>query len=252
MAHQQCVLKQIGVVGLLKSKLGCLDIPGFSFTAIHCILHQEAFCSKSIQLKEIMDVVVKTVNCMRARGLNHRQFTSFLTSMDSDYRELLYHTEVRWLSRGNVLKCFFALREKIDSFMKMKNKEVPQLADFIYISNLAFLTDLTDLLNVLNTKLQGRKQLITQMFDNVKAFQIKLTLWKKQLSVRNLVHFSNLNCLETVEPTSLKEYPDIISNLQMQFNRRFQDVRVLEPHFKLYSIPFAVEMDNVANELQME
>ena len=33
--------EKIGVVGLLKFKLGSLDIPGISFTAIHCILNQK-------------------------------------------------------------------------------------------------------------------------------------------------------------------------------------------------------------------
>ena len=49
--------------------------------------------------------------------------------MDSEYGELLYRTEVRWLSRGNVLKRFFALRNKIALFMKMKNMAVSLLAD---------------------------------------------------------------------------------------------------------------------------
>ncbi|KAG6925563.1 GTF2I repeat domain containing 2 [Chelydra serpentina] len=84
--------ENVGVVGLLKTKLNSLNILGISFTSIHCILHQEALCSKSLQTKEVMDVVVKTVNFIRARGLNHRQFTSFLASTDSEYGELLYHT----------------------------------------------------------------------------------------------------------------------------------------------------------------
>ena len=50
-----------------------------------------------------MDVVVKKMNFIRARGLNHKQFTFFLSIMDSEYRELLYHIEVRWLNRENVL-----------------------------------------------------------------------------------------------------------------------------------------------------
>lgn len=244
--------ENIGVVGLLKTKLNSLNIPGISFTSIHCILHQEALCSKSLQMKEVMDVVVKTVNFIRARGLNHRQFTSFLASMDSEYGELLYHTQVRWLSRGNVLKRFFALKEEIDSFMKMKNKEVPQLADSTFICNLAFLTDVTDHLNALNLKLQGRKQVITQMYDSVKSFKVKLTLWGKQLTAGNLVHFSTLNSLGKVEPKSLKEYAEIISNLHKQFDVRFKDFKALEPHFQLFSTPFAVEIDNVAEEMQME
>uniref|UniRef100_A0A8C3IDC5 Uncharacterized protein n=1 Tax=Chrysemys picta bellii TaxID=8478 RepID=A0A8C3IDC5_CHRPI len=244
--------ENVGVVGLLKTKLNSLNTPGISFTNIHCILHQEALCSKSLQMKEVMDVVVKTVNFIRARGLNHRQFTSFLASMDSEYGELLYHTQVRWLSRGNVLQHFFALREEIDSFVKTKNKEVPQLADSTFICNLAFLTDVTDHLNALNLKLQGRKQVITQMYDSIKSFKVKLTLWGKQLTAGNLVHFSTLNSLRKVEPKSLKEYAEIISNLHKQFDVRFKDLKAFEPHFQLFSTPFAVEIDNVAEEMQME
>ncbi|CAM4567714.1 unnamed protein product [Caretta caretta] len=203
-------------------------------------------------MKEVMDVVVKTVICIRARWLNHRQVTSCLASTDSEYGELLYHTQLRWLSCGNVLKLFFALREEIDSFLKMKNKEVPQLADSTFICNLAFLTDLTDHLNALNLKLQSRKQVITQMYDSVKSFKVKLTFWGKQLTAGNLVHFSTLNSLGKVEPKSLKEYADIISNLHKQFDVWFKDFNALEPHFQLFSTPFAVEIDNVAEEMQMD
>ncbi|CAM2111611.1 unnamed protein product [Caretta caretta] len=138
---------------------------------------------------------------------------------------------------------------EIDSFMKMKNKEVPQLADSTFICNLAFLTDVTDHLNALNLKLQGRKQVITQMYDSVKSFKVKLTMWGKQLTAGNLIHFSTLNSLGKVEPRSLKEYADI-SNLHKQFDMRLKDFKV--PHFQLFSTPFAVEIDNVAEEMQME
>ena len=101
--------------------------------------------------------------------------------MDSEYGELLYHTEVRWLNCGNVLKRFFALRNEIASFMKMKNMAVPLLADATFQYNLAFLSDITHHLNELNLKLQGKKQIITKMYDYVKTFKVKLRLWIKQL-----------------------------------------------------------------------
>ena len=51
-----------------------------------------------------MQIVMKTVNYIRAKGLNHRKFQEFLKSMDADYENIIYFTEVRWLSRGNLLK----------------------------------------------------------------------------------------------------------------------------------------------------
>ena len=110
-----------------------------------------------------MDLAVKTVNFIRSPGLNHRQFKSFLVDIDSEYGELLYHTEERWLSRGKVLKRFFAFRNKIALFMETKNKPVPSLADSTFQCILAFLTDIMQHLNELNLKLQGKKHIITQM-----------------------------------------------------------------------------------------
>ena len=150
-----------------------------------------------------MSVVVKTVNFIRARGLNHRQFTSFLLDLDTEYGELLYHTEVRWLSRGNVLRRLFSLRQEIALFMAMKDNDVRELSDPSFLSDLEFLTDVTQHLNKLNVKLQGSKQVITVMYDSVKSFKCKLSLWAKQLQSGNLSHFSALQSLAQVEPERL-------------------------------------------------
>ncbi|XP_074503829.1 general transcription factor II-I repeat domain-containing protein 2-like isoform X2 [Sebastes fasciatus] len=69
---------------------------------MHCIIHQEALCAKTVQLGDVMNTVVKTVNIIRARGLHHREFQAFLSDVDAEYGDLLYHSEVRWLSRGSV------------------------------------------------------------------------------------------------------------------------------------------------------
>ena len=152
----------VGVVGLVKNKLNSLETEGINFASVHYILHQEALCSKSLQTKEVMDllVVVKTINFIRSRGLNHRQFKSFFVDMGSEYGELLYHSEVRWLGRGKVLKRFFTLRNKIALFMETKNKPVPLLADSTFQCNLTFLIDITQHLNELNLKLQRKNRLL--------------------------------------------------------------------------------------------
>jgi len=73
----------------------------------HCIIHQEALCAKTIQIGDVMEVVVKTVNVIRARGLSHREFQAILSEFDAEYGDVVYHSAVRWLSRGNVLKRFY-------------------------------------------------------------------------------------------------------------------------------------------------
>ena len=90
------------------------------------------------------------------------------------------------------------------------------------------------------------------MYDHVKSFKVKLRLWIKQLGKGNLAHFSTLKSLGKVEAECLKEYINLLSNLLQQFDVRFADFEVLEPQFRLFSMPFAVEIDTVAEELQME
>jgi hypothetical protein len=48
-----------------------------------------------------MKIVVKTINLIRSRGLNHRQFQTFLIELNS---QVIYFCEVRWLSRGIVFE----------------------------------------------------------------------------------------------------------------------------------------------------
>ncbi|CAI9725753.1 Hypothetical predicted protein [Octopus vulgaris] len=74
-------------------------------------------------MDHVVGVVGRTVNFIRTRGLNHHQFDNFLRDIGITYG-LPYHTEVRWLSRGAMLKRFFNLREEIEQFMEKKDKLV--------------------------------------------------------------------------------------------------------------------------------
>ena len=117
----------------------------------HCIIHQEALCCKVLAWKDVMNIVVSTVNYIRKNALAHRQFKIFLEECDAEYGDVIYFSEVRWLSRGVVLKRFFILRNEINIFMSEKGKNVPELSNEKWVLNLAFLTDITTLLNELTT-----------------------------------------------------------------------------------------------------
>ncbi|KAL3854578.1 hypothetical protein ACJMK2_013842, partial [Sinanodonta woodiana] len=74
---------------------------------LRCIIHQQKLCSKELGFQALMALVTKTINFIKSRGLNHRQFRSLLEEIGADYGDLVYCCEVRWLSRGKMLKRFW-------------------------------------------------------------------------------------------------------------------------------------------------
>jgi hypothetical protein len=72
-----------------------------------------------------------------------------------------------------VLKRFSALRLQREMFINGKGKAVAELSDEEWLWLLALLCDISHHVNDLNTKLQGRQKLISDMFGAVKSFSNK-------------------------------------------------------------------------------
>ena len=94
-------------------------------------------------------------NFIKSRALNHRQFQEFLEDVEAEHGDLMFYCEVRWLSKGNMLRRFYDLKEQVSVFMNMKDKAMPELDDPAWMCDVAFLVDVTSHLNELNTKLQS-------------------------------------------------------------------------------------------------
>jgi hypothetical protein len=75
--------------------------------------------------------------------------------MDSEHTGLLFHSEIRWLSLGSVLKRLFELRRKVHLFFKNMTPLSSYLEDEAWLCRLAYLTDIFSKLNDLNLNLQG-------------------------------------------------------------------------------------------------
>ena len=90
----------------------------------------------------------------------------FLEDINSDYS---YYSQVRWLSRGNMLN-----RSEIKTFLEMQNLKTSELSSEDWICDLAFLVALSSYLSSLNLKLQDKNRLIINMIDDLKAFMDKL------------------------------------------------------------------------------
>lgn len=84
---------------------------------LYCFIHQQALCSNSLEISEVMTAVNKTVNYIHSYSQKHSQFYSiqvFLAEMDSNYPDVPYHCGVRWLSRSRVLQQFLELHVVIE------------------------------------------------------------------------------------------------------------------------------------------
>ena len=56
------------------------------------------FMHETFKMDNVMPIIIKTVNFIRAKGSNHHQFQEFLKSTEADYGDIIYFSEVRWLS----------------------------------------------------------------------------------------------------------------------------------------------------------
>ncbi|XP_057621956.1 general transcription factor II-I repeat domain-containing protein 2 isoform X2 [Chionomys nivalis] len=224
---------------------------GADLKSMCCIIHPEWLCSQKLRMGHVMDVVVDSVNCICSRGMNHGDFTTLLYELDSQYGSLLYHTSLKWLGRGLVLRRFFESLEEIDLFMSSRGKPVPQLSSQDWILDLAFLVDMTTHLNTLDASLQGHSQMVTQMYDFIRAFLTKLCLWETHLASNNLAHFPTLKSVSQSESDGLNYIPKI-AELKAEFQKRLADFKAWEKELTLLSSPFSIQIDSVPEELQME
>ena len=167
----------------------------------HCFLHREVLVSKSIgnDLKQVLDITVNMVNFIKQRPLKSGMFARLCENMQKDHVTLLPHTEARWLSRGKVLSRVFELRQELLLFFKENNKAsfCECLESTNWQMKLAYLADIYQHLNNLNTSMQGAKENILTSTDKLLAFKNKLSVWKKHFSKGNVEMFPLLLQVQT-------------------------------------------------------
>ncbi len=242
-----------GLIGCMNREMEerCLSPP----LQVHCLIHQQALCCKVLKWESVMKVVVSCINFIRANRLKHRQFQAFLAELESAHGDVLYHTEVRWLSRGRVLRRFYELLPEINAFLLTKGKTVPELIDAEWKWDLAFLTDVTEMLNGLNLQLQGKGKLICDMYSHIKTFRVKLALLVGQVQKQDFTHLpvtQSLSPEKPVAPLPAEKSVEVLEMLKTEFDVRFRELHVHAKEIRLFQNPFAADIDEALPCYQFE
>jgi hypothetical protein len=95
---------------------------------LHLLMHREntVFCIPSKELELVIKGVAQIVNFTKTWSLDNRVCSHMCPDTGSDYIHVLYHSEVRWLPRVNVLQRAVALLSEVKTFLsRLQSSQTP-------------------------------------------------------------------------------------------------------------------------------
>ncbi|XP_055388132.1 general transcription factor II-I repeat domain-containing protein 2-like [Condylostylus longicornis] len=197
-------------------------------------------------MSHVMAVVVTTINSIKNNALKHRQFQEYRRELEFEYSDLLFYAKIRWLSRGKCLERFWNLREEIRIFLKENGHDITEFYDEQWLLDLCFLTDITTKLNDL-----VKNKMITDCYQDIKSFVIKLKFYESQLKSKNAINFPLLNHFNR-EQKDFAKYENEVTKLLKVFKDRFSYMQKYEEIFNIFSSPFNVDVQSPPSNFQIE
>ncbi|KAG5321622.1 GTD2B protein, partial [Acromyrmex heyeri] len=197
------------MIDLKKGFAGQLKQRNLNIPIIHCILHQEALAGKVVKLSTAMEIT-KIINEIKGghKFLTNRKFKLFLEEHKAVYTDVSLYCPIRWLS---------ALED---------------------VTELAFITDISNQVRLLNLKLQRTNQNISQLVRHIDSFRRKLQILKSHLN--DIFHFFP-SCQILLEEhdnnCNFKEYIHFLDSLIDEFDTRFICFEKLRTELILFENP---------------
>ena len=134
------------------------------------------------ELLSCLNRIITIVNFIKASAVNAQLFARLCEDLGSDYKYLLYHTEVRWLSRGNMTRRVFELKEELFLFFREKNSEFEKdLESDEFLLKLAYLSDIFEPLSNMNLFFQGSISYNSGFISKLEAITV-FGSWKSGLT----------------------------------------------------------------------
>ncbi|XP_072397918.1 general transcription factor II-I repeat domain-containing protein 2-like [Diabrotica undecimpunctata] len=118
-----------GLVTLLKKHMQEKNINAEDIMQFHCIIHQEALCSKKIEFQNVVKVVVSIVNFIKSRGNTDNSNNSLMTSKANT--EIYCIIQKSQLNSGNY--------NHFPNYKKMAEKFNKTAINFSYVEKLDIL-----------------------------------------------------------------------------------------------------------------
>jgi hypothetical protein len=196
------------------------------------MIHRESLTTKELcpELNEVLNVVIKSVNYIKIRPLKSRLFVQICEEIGAQYKSLLSYCNSHWLSRGNVVARVYDLREELALFSEEENQVTAEyFRSETFLLKSAYLSDIFEKFNLLNTSMQGYDTNILVVSDKVNAFVRNTGLWISKIEERNLDMFPKLNAFtednnieisETEIERCIREH---LINLQSSFSEYFPE-----------------------------
>jgi len=127
------------------------------------------------------------------------------------------------------------------------------LQSYKFQCELTFLTDVTDHLNQLNLRLQGKNQNIANLFDEyVIGFWKKLELFISSNKKKNNFTFFVAEIQTEYFKVNFSQFHNNLSILLYNFNTRFEDFELIKTKIELFISTLTVRIDEQQSDLQLE
>lgn len=250
------------MVGRKGGFVGHLLKTNLNIFVFHCIIHQQALFSKSLNVMNTMKIVVTIVNKIRGghNALTHRKFKDFLDGVHAEYGDLVLHTEIRWLSKGRCLERLFSLRKEVVTFLDDNiTPETKLLSDHLkdkaFLLDFAFLTDVIEFVNQLNIQLQGRGKTVFELFSAIKQFIRKTEILIENLKNKNLLTLKRTFIIYSEDlngNVELSGYVNVLQSLLDNYNERFHDFKKIEHLIEMHNNPMLCSIEQQRHDLKDE